>query len=46
MIFQDLFHQVHSRKMIASDRLPANTIQVRAETEADCFLNRCQPLAY
>jgi hypothetical protein len=32
--------------MIACDRLSTNAIQVRAETEADCFLNRCQPLAY
>ena len=46
MITQGLFHQVHSRKPIAWGRLPANSIQVRAESESDCYMNQCRPLAF
>lgn len=46
LISQGFFHQVHSKEMIAWGRLPANSIQVRAETESDCYMNQCRPLAY
>ena len=46
MISQGLFHQVHSLEGIAWQRLPANTIQLRGEPEADCYKNQCRPLAY
>jgi hypothetical protein len=40
------FHLIHSMKPIAWGSLPANSIQVRAETESDCYMNECRPLAY
>ena len=46
MIGQGLFHQVHSMEGIAWQRLPANSIQVRGEPEADCYKNQCRPLAF
>ncbi len=46
MIGQGLFHQVHSRKALAWERLPANAIQVRGEPESDCYLGECRPLAF
>ena len=46
MISRGLFHQIHAREAIAWLRLPANSIQVRAETESDCYRDKCVPLAY
>jgi uncharacterized protein len=46
MIGQGLFHRIHAREAIAWRRLPANSIQVRAETESDCYRDKCVPLTY
>ena len=46
MIGQGLFHQIHAREAIAWRRLPANSIQVPAETESDCYRDKCVPLTY
>ncbi|MCU0237774.1 MAG: DUF255 domain-containing protein [Acidobacteria bacterium] len=44
MFSRGLFHQFHSRKALSWDRLPANSIQLRGEPEADCFGGECRPL--
>jgi uncharacterized protein len=44
MFTQGRFHQVHSPRPLAWNRLPANSIQVRGEPEADCYKGECRPL--
>jgi hypothetical protein len=46
MFSQGLFHQVHSRKVLPWERLPANAIQLRGEPETDCYQGQCRPLAF
>jgi hypothetical protein len=46
MFTQGRFHQVHSREALAWPRLPANSIQVRDETEMDCHMHQCRPLTF
>ena len=46
MFSRGLFHQVHSRKALSWDRLPANAIQLRGEPEADCYRGECRPLTW
>lgn len=41
---QGLFHHIHSPRLIPWDKLPANSIQVRDESESDCYAGECRPL--
>ncbi len=44
MLSQGLFHQVHAKHAIDWARLPANSIQLLGEPEADCYRGECRPL--
>jgi len=44
MFTQGLFHHVHSPRPLDWLRLPANSIQIRDNNEADCYRGSCRPL--
>lgn len=44
MISNGQFHIYTTQKWVPWDLLPANTIQLRGETESDCYMGTCRPL--
>lgn len=45
MMTNGLFHVISSRSAVAWSQLSPNTLQVRGETESDCYRGTCRPWA-